>query len=111
MPDPNWEITVHDLKRMRDAGEPFLLLDVRQPEEYAHARIDDSRLVPLNDLPAALPALDEHLETTVITLCHHGVRSLNAAAFLRQQGFASVHSLAGGIDAWSRQIDPSVPTY
>lgn len=109
--DPAWELSVDDVQRMRAQGEDFLLLDVRQPEEHALARIEGATFVPLGDLPTQLPRLQEHAERAVVTYCHRGMRSLHAAAFLRQQGFENVRSMAGGIDAWSQQIDPAVPRY
>lgn len=109
--NPDWEVSALEVKRMLDAGEDFVLLDVRQPEEYALAHIEGAQLVPLGDIPQSLPNLLEHSDRLIITHCHKGVRSLNAAAFLRQNGFAMVKSMAGGIDAWSRQVDPSQPLY
>ncbi len=109
--DPAWEVSAEDVKQMREGGEDFLLLDVRQPEEYAIARIEGAKLVPLGELPASLPSLLEHADKPVVTHCHMGMRSLQAAAFLRQQGFENVRSMAGGIDAWSSRVDASVPRY
>jgi rhodanese-related sulfurtransferase len=86
------------------------LLDVREPWEYATAHIQSSILMPMGDVPArANQELDPDEHITV--LCHHGQRSLNVAAWLRNQGFENVQSLRGGIDAWSNQIDPMVPRY
>ena len=109
--DPAWEVSVEEVKQMLDDGRQFLLLDVRQPEEHAVVRIDGARLVPLNDLPTALPSLEGHADQVVVTYCHMGGRSLQAAAFLRQQGFAHVRSMAGGMEAWSARIAPSQPRY
>lgn len=109
--DPAWEVSVEDVKRMLDEREDFILLDVRQPEEHAMARIESSTFIPLGELPAALPRLQEHADKPIVTHCHLGMRSLQAAAFLRQQGFDDVKSMAGGIDAWAERIDPSVPRY
>jgi sulfur-carrier protein adenylyltransferase/sulfurtransferase len=104
-------VSVENVKSMLDAGEEFLLLDVRKPEEYAIAHIPGARLIPLADLPAALEQLRMDADLPIVTHCHKGVRSLQAAAFLRQQGFDDVRSMAGGIDAWSERIDPTVPRY
>ncbi len=109
--DPAWEVSVEAVKQLGEAGQDLLLLEVRQPEEFAVARIEGARLVPLGDLPTALPGLLEHADKPVVTHCHKGMRSLQAAAFLRQQGFENVRSMAGGIEAWSTRIDPSVPLY
>jgi rhodanese-related sulfurtransferase len=109
--DPAWEVSIENVKRMRELGEEFLLLDVRQPEEYNVARLEGAMFIPLGDLPAALPQLGEYADRTIITLCHRGMRSLQAAVFLRQQGFERVKSMAGGIDEWSERVDPAVPRY
>ncbi|HDP88548.1 MAG TPA: sulfurtransferase, partial [Thioalkalivibrio sp.] len=84
-------------------------LDVREPWEFELARIDGSELLPLGQLPARLDELDSSRETVVI--CHHGVRSMQAAFFLQARGFKTVINLAGGIDAWSREVDPTIPVY
>lgn len=89
-------------------GRP-VLLDVREPWEYRTARLEDSKLVPLQELPSRIAELDRSAE--VVVICHHGGRSLQAALFLERQGFASVHNLAGGVDAWARQVDPALPVY
>jgi rhodanese-related sulfurtransferase len=86
-----------------------ILLDVREPWELALCRLADSVSVPLAALPSRLPELDPDAVTVVI--CHHGVRSSQAALFLERNGFSSVFNLAGGIDAWSHEVDPSLPTY
>ena len=89
-------------------GEQVLLLDIREPWETSLARIDDSRLVPMNELPGAVGTLDRDRE--LVLYCHHGVRSSMASEWLRLQGFRA-RSLAGGIDRWSREVDPRVPRY
>lgn len=103
------EIRPEELKRRLDAGDPPLLLDVRWPQEFDICHLPGSQLLPLDQLPAALDELDPADE--IITVCHHGIRSLDAAFFLRQNGFTRVKSLAGGLDHWSLAIDPSVPRY
>jgi rhodanese-related sulfurtransferase len=94
-------------------GAAPLLLDVREAWEVALAaiRIDGvaARHIPMNSIAQALAELDPALP--VICICHHGMRSAQVAAFLERQGFATVYNLAGGIDAWSAQIDPAVPRY
>jgi rhodanese-related sulfurtransferase len=89
-------------------GQP-LLLDVREPWEYQTARLEKSKLIPLQEVPARIAELDTNAE--VVVICHHGGRSMQAALFLEKQGFASVHNLAGGVDAWARQVDPAMPVY
>lgn len=88
----------------------LVLLDVREPWEFATAQIAGSKSMPMGEIPArALQELDP--EAPIVTICHAGVRSLNVAAWMRNQGFEKVQSLTGGIDAWSREIDPAVPRY
>lgn len=107
----DWEVTPRQVKALLDAGEDFLLIDCRTPQEHAAARIDGADLVPLNEVPARLPDLEAHADRKVVALCHHGSRSLRLTAFLREQGFEDVKSMAGGIDLWSQDIDPTVPRY
>jgi len=89
--------------------EAPLLLDVREPWEHDKARIAGSQLVPMGQIQARLAELDDERE--VVAICHHGGRSMQVATFLEKNGFSRVHNLAGGIDAWSRTVDPSVPVY
>ena len=104
------EITVAQLQSLLTSATPPLLLDVREPWEHQTAHIEPSTLIPMNEIPArAHTELDD--EANILVLCHHGARSLSVAAWLRQQGFDKAQSVSGGIDAWSRQIDPSVPRY
>jgi len=86
-----------------------LLLDVREPWELQACRIPDATHVPMREIPARLRELDAEADTVVI--CHHGVRSLRVAHFLEQQSFARVYNLTGGVDAWARTVDPSMPIY
>jgi rhodanese-related sulfurtransferase len=104
------EITVDQLKQQLSSEHPPLLLDVREPWEYRTAGIPGSTLIPMNEIPArAHQELDE--EAPILVLCQHGARSLSVAAWLRQQGFDKAQSVSGGIDAWSRLIDPTIPRY
>jgi adenylyltransferase/sulfurtransferase len=105
------EITPRDLAARLSAGTPTYLLDVREPWEHARAAIAGSVLVPLDRLPARHRDLAPPPGALVVTYCHHGMRSLNAAVFLAAQGWTDVVSLAGGIDAWSQEVDPSLPRY
>ncbi|MGP1308623.1 MAG: rhodanese-like domain-containing protein [Phycisphaerales bacterium] len=106
----NWEITPRDAHAALDAGAP-LLLDVRLPHEIETASVDGATVIPLQELPSRLDELDAHRERPIITMCHHGRRSLRAASILRNAGFSDVRSMAGGIDLWAIDIDPSVPRY
>lgn len=95
---------------LADAGrEKPLLLDVREPWEYEKARIEGARLVPMREIQARLGELDPSSE--VVAICHHGGRSQQVAMFLEKSGFKKVHNLVGGVDAWSRNVDPAVPLY
>ena len=106
----DYEITPEDVKSKLDAHEQFVLLDVREPWEVETAKIDAAKLMPMGDVPSrAHQELDP--DGHIIVLCHHGVRSMNVTVWLRQQGFENVQSMRGGIDAWSRQVDPKVPAY
>lgn len=99
------------LARALAAREPLLLLDVRQPWEHERARLPGSLLIPLDELPERLDEIRPPEGARVVAYCHHGVRSLSAAALLAQHGFARVASLDGGLEAWSCTIDPQVPRY
>jgi len=86
-----------------------VLLDVREPWEFDKARIEGSTLIPMRELPSRIGQIDEDKE--VVAICHHGGRSMQVAMFLEKHGFKRVHNLEGGIDAWSRTVDPAVPLY
>jgi rhodanese-related sulfurtransferase len=104
------EITVDHLKSALAAPEKPILLDVREPWEFQTAHIEGSKFIPMAEVPArAFNELDE--EDNIVVLCHHGARSLSVAVWLRNQGFDKAQSIAGGIDAWSRAIDPTIPRY
>ena len=108
---PNWEVTPREVKARLDAGEPIVLIDCRTPQEHAIASIEQAILVPLHEAGMRLQELKQHADKKVIIHCHHGMRSLQMAAFLRHQGFADVTSLAGGIDAWAMGVDPAMKRY
>jgi rhodanese-related sulfurtransferase len=105
----DFELNATDLKQKLDAGDDLVLLDVREPWERSTAAIEPSRHIPMGDIPARVQELDP--DQHIVVYCHHGVRSLNVTSWLRQQGFEEVQSLRGGIDRWSREIDPKVPLY
>jgi len=105
----DYEIQPEDLKKKLEAGETVELLDVREPWERETSRIDGGLHIPMGDIPARVQELDP--DAHIVVYCHHGVRSMSVTAWLRQQGYESVQSLVGGIDRWSRQIDPKVPLY
>jgi adenylyltransferase/sulfurtransferase len=102
-------ISTHELKRKMDAREAFELIDVRETFEYEIARINGAKLIPLGEIAERADEL--HRERPIVVHCHSGQRSAEAVRLLQQRGFAEVYNLEGGIDAWSDQIDPSVPKY
>ena len=104
-------ISAVELNALRAGGGPLTLIDVRQPEEDAFARIEGGVLIPLMELPVRLGEIQPADGTPVVVYCHHGVRSLKAAYFLAQSGVENVASLDGGIEAWSLTVDPGVPRY
>ena len=105
----SYQISPVDLKKRQDDGEPLVLLDVREPGEFQFAHIPNSILIPLGQLAARLDALDP--EDEIVTLCHHGIRSMSALGILVQRGFSNVKHLTGGIDAYSQLADPTIPRY
>ena len=104
-----FEIGVEQLAAWLDEGLDVRLLDVREPREHAYCRLEGARLVPMREIPRSLDEIDGKALTVVY--CHHGVRSAQVVSYLRHEGFERVTSLAGGIDAWSLRVDPSVPRY
>ena len=104
------EIRPEELARRLQAGERVWLLDVRQEWEHQTARLPGDALIPLHELASRLEDVKPD-GALLVAYCHHGMRSLSAAAFLRSAGFPEALSLAGGIDLWSRLIDASVPRY
>ncbi len=105
------ETDVASVAAMLERNDAFLLLDVREQVEYDAAQIKGSRLIPMSELGQRVTELDDHRDSLIVVHCHHGIRSLQVSEALRQHGFAKVQSMAGGIDQWSLQVDPSVPRY
>jgi rhodanese-related sulfurtransferase len=106
---PASEIEPTEFKRQLDAGASVRLIDVREPWEVAIAALPQALNIPLNELPQRLSELDPKAETVV--MCKSGGRSRRATAYLASRGFERVANLTGGIDAWTRDIDPSLQTY
>ncbi|HEY6108398.1 MAG TPA: molybdopterin-synthase adenylyltransferase MoeB [Gemmatimonadales bacterium] len=104
-----WEIRPTQLLAERERNGELVLLDVREPFEWDIAHLEGARLIPLGQLPARLRELDGHAD--IVTYCHHGMRSLQAVEILRAAGFPKVRSLEGGIDAWTREVEPNLPRY
>ena len=100
-------VSVEDLRAAREVGA--VVLDVREDEELAICRLEPCVHIPLRQLPARWAALRD-LPGPIHCLCHHGLRSAQAAVFLRRQGLDAVN-VAGGIDAWARTVDPALPRY
>jgi len=103
-----YEITTGELKKKIEQGEPVLLLDVREPYEHEYANLG-GKLIPLNQLRIRFKELNTEHE--IVVYCHRGNRSAYAVNFLLQRGFQNVKNLIGGIDDWSRQVDPTLPRY
>jgi rhodanese-related sulfurtransferase len=97
------------LLRQATPDQEPLLLDVREFWEFRICHIDGSRLLPMRQVPGALAELAP--DRPVVVICHHGIRSQQVARFLEQQGFSQVYNLRGGVDAWARDVDPSMATY
>ena len=116
MPCPYVEVKMDDLqiaplevKQRLDRGDNFLLVDVREPWEHQKCHIEGAKLIPLGTIPANLALFQQAEE--VVLYCHHGLRSLDAAAWLRAQGVDGARSMSGGIERWSAEIDLTVPRY
>jgi len=105
----NMEVAPGEVKDMLARGEKLFFVDVREKWEYDTTHIEGSVLIPLREIPANLARLEAASE--LVLFCHHGMRSLDAAAWLRSQGVEGARSMAGGIDRWSAEIDPNVPRY
>jgi rhodanese-related sulfurtransferase len=103
------EISPRAVQQMRAQGENFLLVDVREPWEHETARIEDSLLIPLREIPGSVSRLAA--AGAIVLYCHHGIRSLDAAEWLRSQGIEGARSMAGGIERWSVEVDSNVPRY
>ena len=104
------EISATDLKRRMDAGEDIQLIDVRQPEEWAFAKIEGAKLIPLGEIMKRMNEIDHNRET--VLHCKMGMRSARAVEALQQAGFkGNLKNLKGGITAWSNEVDPKVPKY
>lgn len=105
----NFDISAPELKARLDRGDNLILLDVREPFEYDLCHLSGATLIPMNELPTRLHELDEDQE--MVVYCHAGVRSARVVSWLWRQGFTKAVNLAGGIDAWSCQVDANLPRY
>ena len=102
-------ISPSELKERMERGDEIQVIDVREPLEYEIARVEGAQLLPLSRFPEWADTLDPEAE--IVFMCHHGIRSAQACAFLSRQGFKRLYNLAGGIDGWSWEVDTSVPRY
>ncbi|MGI9072062.1 MAG: rhodanese-like domain-containing protein [Bryobacteraceae bacterium] len=111
MPVP-LELSPREVRSRLSRGDRLVFIDVREPEEFAVTRIAGAELVPMQSVPAEIQRLKRLADDAcLVILCHHGVRSLQIVSWFRQQRLDNCFSLAGGIDRWSREIDPTVPRY
>ncbi|HEX6289247.1 MAG TPA: rhodanese-like domain-containing protein [Herpetosiphonaceae bacterium] len=106
---PFKEATPREIKQRLDAGEDLMLIDVREPEEVRIASVAQAEVYPLSQAAGWIDSLPK--DRALVILCHHGSRSAQVAMALMQRGHSSVTNVSGGIDAWSQQVDPSVPRY
>lgn len=103
-------LDVRELRdRLKAKGDKPLILDVREDWEVRTARLPDSLHIPMRQIPVRAGELPKDAE--IVVLCHHGVRSLQVANFLAHHGFKNLYNLTGGIDAWAKDVDPTMPIY
>ena len=102
-------LSPQEVHRRLEAEDDFVLLDVRQPSEVDIARLDEAICIPMGEIPDKVDQLSK--EKDIVVVCHHGIRSARVCDFLRSQGFERAYNLTGGIDAWSIDVDPSLPRY
>lgn len=105
------EITVQQLKKKIDHQDTFLLLDVRETFEHYISTIESSTLIPVDELSSRMDEIDDHKDQEIIVMCRTGQRSAQAQKMLMDNGFQQVKNLKGGINAWAREIDNSLPVY
>jgi rhodanese-related sulfurtransferase len=103
------EIDPVSLKQRLDRGEQLVVIDVREPEEIAIAAFPGAVHIPMGDIPSRIGDIDPDSE--IVVVCHHGIRSAQVAGYLARLDFERVLNLSGGIDAWSIEVDPSIPRY
>lgn len=105
------EVTCAQVKARLEAGDKIMFLDCREPNEHQTVSIKQAKLLPMSEIQNRIGELEPHRADDIVIHCHHGGRSLRVANWLRQQGFAKAQSMAGGIDQWAIEIDPSLPRY
>jgi rhodanese-related sulfurtransferase len=105
------EVDVQTVKAMLDRQDDFLLLDCRGDDEYQLVNISGAVLIPMQQMPERIGELEAHKKGPIVVHCHHGGRSLRVTHWLRNQGFANVRNMTGGIDAWATEVDKSMARY
>lgn len=105
------EIDVFTVKALLDNGQDVLLIDCREQNEYDLVRIKGARLLPMSEISRRVDELEPFRSKHIVVHCHHGGRSMKVTQWLRSQGFDQTQNMAGGIDAWSTNIDPTLPRY
>ncbi len=112
MADPlPWEVDCRAVRNLQDAGADFLFVDCREPHEHDLVKIAGATLVPLGETPQRQAEFEPFRDRPIIVHCHHGGRSLRAAQWLRQNGFPTAQSMAGGIHRWAEEIEPGMLKY
>ncbi|MFK7819011.1 MAG: rhodanese-like domain-containing protein [Planctomycetaceae bacterium] len=99
------------VKARLEAGDDFLFLDVREQDEFDHASIEGSTLIPMSEIQQRVSELEPHKEKDIVVFCHHVGRSMQVTMWLAQQGFTGVKNMTGGIDVWSQSVDSSIKRY
>jgi len=97
--------------RLQTSSNGPLLLDVREPWEFRICRLEGSASIPMGDIPRAVSEQEIARDRQIIVICHHGIRSRQVALYLEHMGYSDVINLQGGVEAWARDVDPSMPTY
>jgi rhodanese-related sulfurtransferase len=105
------EISCDDVSRWMETDHQPLLLDCREADEFALVAIAGAKLLPMSEIQSRAGELSDHKESPIVVYCHLGMRSAQVAQWLREQGFNQVQSMAGGIDRWAVEIDPSMKQY
>lgn len=103
------QISVTELKELLTENNDLVLLDVREDWEVEMCKVNGSVHIPMGNIPDQVVQLDK--EKSIAVMCHHGMRSLQVCQFLESQGFSDLSNVSGGIDAWTREIDPSLELY
>ncbi len=104
-------VTPREVKAMQDRGEKFRLIDVRELDEWNTVKIEGAELLPLSEFQQKAGTILDDQDEKIVLYCHHGMRSARAQGYLKSQGYADVLNLAGGIDAWAREVEPGMARY